>query len=276
MTDPTSPDPGPPAPHEVPRPRLGDAAAPAAEAAWRPSYPVYELSVAGVRELDRRAAIELGIPTIVLMENAARNVRDHALDLLARARRCDTLILCGPGNNGGDGLALARHLAVFGMPVRVALAGRPSPDSDAGTQLRIIERMGIPILPHGAAALGDDAPGLVVDALFGTGLTRPVQGIAADLIAWADDQRGRGALVLAVDVPSGLDADSGCPLGETCVSYDRTVTLAAVKTGLTRLEAQPYLGELAVVDIGVPASLLDALGVRWPGLPGEKRGHSGS
>lgn len=278
MSDPSHHTPGPPPSPEAPRPRLGDHRPPREpDARPRPAYPIYELTVAAVRELDRRATADFAIPPILLMENAARNLRDHALDLLARARRPDAVILCGPGNNGGDGLALARHLALFGVPVRIILLAPPDPDSDPGVNLRIIEHMGLPLFradtrpdPTG------DRPGLIVDALFGTGLTRPVQGIAGDLIAWANAQRDHGSLILAVDVPSGLNAETGAPLGDACIRADRTVTLAAVKTGLTRLEAQPYLGDLAVADIGAPACLLAELGVPWRGFPGEKRDQSGS
>lgn len=243
----------------------------------RPAHPVYELTVDAVRTLDRLAVERFGVPGIVLMENAARNLREHALDLLARARSDETVILCGPGNNGGDGLALARHLSNLGVPVSVVLAGRPEdPGNDAGINLTIAERMGIPSIEP--ALLPEDpgsTPGLVVDALFGTGLTRPIEGVGAGLIAWATRARSSGALVLAVDVPSGLDAQSGEPLGEACVRADRTVTLAAVKPGLTRLEAQEFVGDLAVADIGAPAILLGELGRVWLGRPGSPTPESG-
>ena len=260
--DPATPDPGPD--HPKPRPGEREHRPPTP---GRPTYPIYELSVPAVRELDRRAVHEYGIPGIVLMENATRNLREHALDLLALARNDETLILAGPGNNGGDGLALARHLSMLGVPVTVVLAG---PCSDAGgeaaTNLRIIQNMKLPVC--GPDGLPENPPGLIVDALFGTGLSRPPQPPGSDLIAWANARRGLGSLILAVDVPSGMDAMTGEPLGEECIRADRTVTLAAVKTGLTRLEAQAYLGDLTVVDIGVPAELLAELGTPWRGFRG--------
>lgn len=252
------------------RPRFGDRApAPAPATRAGPAYPVYELTVDAVRELDRRAIEEYGIPGIVLMENAARGVREHALAMLGQARNPDCLIVCGPGNNGGDGLGVARHLVAFGVPTTVVLlAGAGACRGDAAINLRIVERMSIPVRTAADIAASDgDPPGLIIDALFGTGLTRAPEGSAADLIGWLNRARDRAGLVLSVDVPSGLDAGTGCPLGGACVRADRTVTLAAVKPGLTRLEAQTYVGDLAVVDIGAPTALLGALGTPWRGFP---------
>ncbi len=237
-----------------------------------PSYPVYELSVDAVRCLDRLAVERYGIPSLVLMENAARNLREHAAEMLCRSRHAGAVVLCGPGSNGGDGYALARHLAVLGVPVRAVAVGVPAPGSDAAVNRGAAERMG---LVRGAPG-PDEAPGLVVDALFGTGLTRPVQGEAAAWVRWAESQRARGSVVLAVDTPSGLDASTGRALGGACVRADRTVCLAAVKPGLARLEAQEFVGDLAVVDVGAPAELLVELGVPWRGFPGESRAESGS
>lgn len=257
------------------KPRRGDREpghGPAAPNAW--AYPVYELTVPSVRELDRRATEEYGIPGLILMENAARNLREHALEMLRGTRSAETLVLCGPGNNGGDGLALARHLSLFGVPVAIVLLGRPGATTDAGVNLGICERMGLDIC--GPGQFSQNPPGLVVDALFGTGLTRPPDGVAAELIEWTNHQRAQGSLVLSVDVPSGLDAQTGRALGDACVRAHRTVTLAAVKTGLTRLEAQPWLGDLAVADIGAPATLLAELGSPWKGFRGENRSGSTS
>lgn len=222
-----------------------------------PAYPVYELTVEAVRELDRRAVSDFGVPGVVLMENAGVALREQALAMLAEARSGEAVIVCGPGNNGGDGFVLARHLINRGVGVRVVLAGDPGRvRGDAATNLEILRRMGVAVEPV-APPLG---AGLVVDALFGTGLDRAITGDAAGLVAWINDARRKGDRVLAVDVPSGLDATTGLPLGEACVAADRTVTLAGVKPGLTRLEAQPFVGELVVGDIGAPVALLRELG----------------
>lgn len=262
-------------------PRFGDREPAPHPPSPAPAYPVYELTLEAVRELDRRAVEDFGIPGLVLMENAARGLREHALEMLADARNDACVILCGPGNNGGDGFALARHLDSFGVPVTVVTLGDGSGvRGDAAVNLGAIRRMSVPVRTSAdfldEQGSGQGTPGLVVDALFGTGLTRPPEGDAAGLIRWAAGVRGRGARVLSIDVPSGLDAARGEPLGEVCVHADRTVTLAAVKPGLTRLEAQTFVGELAVADIGAPVSLLAELGTPCRGFRGNSEGESGA
>lgn len=227
--------------------------------------PIYEMSVNAVRTLDRLAIDEIGIPGIVLMENAAMGMLPIARRLIDRAiptRAKRAKIVCGSGNNGGDGLALARHLLNAGIEVSVVLLDKPSSfRGDASINLRIVERMDIRI--DGTDLNGEDDCCLVIDAMLGTGLNRSLGGVAAEMAAWMEAQRAEGALVLAVDVPSGLNADTGVPAGRSCVVADATATLAAVKPGLARLEAQRYVGELSVIDIGVPRALLEDLGQHW-------------
>jgi NAD(P)H-hydrate epimerase len=156
------------------------------------------------------------------------------------------VILCGPGNNGGDGLAAARHL---GTAARVFLLGEPDPARvpDAALQLRILRNAGWRIEP--GVAPDPSLAGAWVDALFGTGLTRALDGAAA---AWVElYNRARGPK-LAVDVPSGLDGDTGAPLGPTC-RCDVTVTFEARKRGLVQPAAAPYAGRVVVVPLGLPA-----------------------
>jgi len=223
----------------------------------------YVLTREAVREVDRRAVEELGVPSIVLMENAALALADAAIGVLCETGGRRALVVCGPGSNGGDGLAVARHLHNAGADVRVALAGRAGAyRGDASINLEIVERMGLAIADASEGSLadaGDPRPDLVVDALFGTGLTRPLEGAMAALVGQINDLRARGALVLAVDLPSGLDADRGEVLGAV-VRADLTVTLAGVKPGLLRLEAQEVVGELIVGDIGCPRELIEELG----------------
>jgi hydroxyethylthiazole kinase-like uncharacterized protein yjeF len=223
---------------------------------------VYELSVENARELDRLAVAEFGMDSIVLMENASIGLARHALEMIQTETEPSVVICCGPGNNGGDGFALARHLANALIQVHVittcpidAYAG------DAGKNLTILVRMGIEI-SHADAWIGtDQIPTLIVDALFGTGLSRGIAGAAGELIGWINRSRARnGSLVLAVDVPSGLDAQLGEPFGESVVRSDRTVTFAGLKPGMSRVEALEYLGEVHIEPIGVPIELLERLG----------------
>jgi NAD(P)H-hydrate epimerase len=223
-------------------------------------YPLYELDVEQIRELDRIAIEEYGIPSIVLMENAARGLREHALSMM-REMSCDrAVIFCGPGNNGGDGLALARHLSNHRARITIVLAHDPDAyKGDARTNLEIVRRMGIEILDAESSAMLSGV--LIVDALFGTGISRAPQGRDATLIRAINAARSDGCRVLAVDTPSGLDAQSGERM-EPCVIADRTVTLAALKRGFSVLDAQQTLGEVVVADIGAPIELLDRLGTR--------------
>jgi len=207
---------------------------------------VSAISRARARAFDRFAMEDLGIPGLVLMENAARGIAD-CLD----AFEGSVAIACGPGNNGGDGFALARHLLVRGRTVRVHLVApdhRFRADSDAGVNLAILRAMGTDV--RNDIALHDVA--IVVDALFGTGLdralTEPYLGAVRALNA-------ASARCVAIDIPSGLDADTGSVHG-AAVHADATVTMVAPKLGFTCGEGPAHTGSVHIVDIGVPASFL--------------------
>lgn len=225
---------------------------------------MYELSVEASRELDRRAVEEFEIPSIVLMENAAIGLREHALRMLGDGSAPGVLVCCGPGNNGGDGFALARHLHNAGLSVRVVhTLGFDQYIGDAGTNLRILEHMGIELID---ARIQLETPPdaslrLIVDALFGTGLSRAVEGTEGELIEWINTTRQRThTKVLSVDLPSGLDADSGEAMGDRVVRADRTVTFAGFKPCMSNVEAVEHLGEVFAVPIGVPIELVRELG----------------
>ncbi|MBI5852029.1 MAG: NAD(P)H-hydrate epimerase [Planctomycetes bacterium] len=200
------------------------------------------ISVAEARAIDRDAVERLGMPSILLMENAARGVAEQARRLGDR-----WIVLCGTGNNGGDGLAAARHL---GTACTIRLLAEPDPvrAPDAALQLRVLRAAGRSIRVGGGL---EPAPAGVVwiDALFGTGLARPIDGLAA---AWIDAMNAACGPRLAVDVPSGLDADRGIPLGVACVRADVTATLEALKRGLVQPCAAPFVGTLVVVPLGLP------------------------
>jgi NAD(P)H-hydrate epimerase len=206
-----------------------------------------------VREIDRRAIEEFGIPGIVLMENAGRNAAELLRDL--NPLRLRVAIACGPGNNGGDGFVMARHLDRLGLTVNVYLFADPkSLSPDAAVNYRIVERMGLPItiMPTPSASLFQGF-GWVVDALFGTGLTR-APATPFDAVIAAINRSG--AQILAVDVPSGLDCDTGKPLG-AAVRAHHTVTFVGMKEGFLYPEARPYVGEVHFADIGAPRRLID-------------------
>ena len=216
---------------------------------------------AEVREVDRRAIEEFGIPGMVLMENAGRGAADIAQAMLAGIDAPRVLILCGKGNNGGDGFVMARHLHNRGVPVETFYAGKAADagEGDGGANLRIVQKMSIPLAevltPEEVAALADPLAhyDLIVDALLGTGLQGEPREPTRSLIAAAN---ASGRPVLAVDIPSGLDCDTGQALGDA-VRATRTATFVAHKMGFTKPEARAYCGAVTVVDIGVPRCLAE-------------------
>lgn len=223
-----------------------------------------------IRRIDREAMERYAIPGAVLMENAAAALLEACLARLAPDATAPVLILCGPGNNGGDGFALARKLHNRRAPVSCAV-GVPfdAYKGDAATNLAIAQRMGIPCLainPADPAASLErlapprEAPGLIVDALFGTGLDRPPRAPFSTLIAWINTRRVTSD-VLAVDIPSGLDCDTGEPLSGpgSAVRAHVTVTLCGPKVGFRNPSAREYTGEVLVGDIGAPIELLERL-----------------
>lgn len=205
------------------------------------------LTRAQVREVDRRAIDDYHIPGIVLMENAARSLLASAWEMLER-RAQPVVIVCGGGNNGGDGLAVARHLHNRGCLVEIALATDPMKfTGDALTSWRIVQAMHLPIGWR-------SKPALLIDALFGTGLSTAPRTEAISIIR---RMNGEGVPILAVDVPSGLDSDTGIPVGEHCVRATRTVTFVAEKAGFANPESRQYTGEVIVGDIGCPRELIE-------------------
>ena len=209
---------------------------------------------------DRYAIDDPGYSEVALMENAGRHVAEAAQQLVPDGRVC---VVCGRGNNGGDGFVVARHLAGYGREVEVILCA--SPDrlvGDALTNFEVLRALDVPVLraedPGRFATLA--VPGhyaLVVDALLGTGVRGTVRGVAREAIAWMG---GQGAAILAVDVPSGLCADTGAPLG-AAVEATLTVTFAASKLGHWLYPGPAYVGRLQVVDIGMPGSAIEKHGL---------------
>jgi NAD(P)H-hydrate epimerase len=207
------------------------------------------------RELDRRAVEEFGIPGIVLMENAGRGVADTLSSL---GMSGPVLICCGRGNNGGDGFVVARHLDLRGQRVRVLLLADPAKlEGDALSNYRVVVASGIPLAIVETARLPQELAGAgwIVDALLGTGARgepRPPFDAAIDAI------NGSGVPVLAVDLPSGLDADTGQAAMHT-IRAAHTCTFVAVKPGFLVPGAAAYTGQVHVLDIGAPRRLVDEI-----------------
>jgi NAD(P)H-hydrate epimerase len=209
------------------------------------------VGAAEMRDIDRAAIDGFGVPSLALMERAGRAVADAAIALAAPAGRF--MVVCGAGNNGGDGYVAARLLRAAGRDARVvALVPAERLSGDARAVREQADRSGVPIDEGLLSPIDAGAGDVVVDAIFGTGLGRPPEGAFADAIARIGSARIAGARVVAVDVPSGLSADSGQPLG-SCVRADRTVTFAFLKRGLVLQPGAALAGEVTVADIGIPA-----------------------
>ncbi len=219
------------------------------------------LSRAAVRDLDRRAIEEHGIPSFTLMENAGREAAREVLAL--RRAAGPVVVLCGPGNNGGDGLVVARTLLHRDVPVEVAFVGAreqlAAGSADVQLNLALWRDVGGEVAVCTTAeevaerARSWSEASVLVDALFGTGLSRPLAS------PWTDAVRAveaAGVPVLSIDLPSGLDADTGEVLG-AAVRADVTVTFLAPKLGFQLREGPRLAGRVLVAEIGVPKRYLE-------------------
>ncbi len=228
-----------------------------------------------VEEMARadQATIAAGTPGIVLMERAGRAVADCALEMVRPG--ASIIVLCGPGNNGGDGFVAARCLAGRGYVVSLALLG--SREALTGDAALAAEGWDGPVVPLSEASL--DGASLIIDALFGAGLNRPLEGIARDVL---EKIGASGISVLAVDVPSGLEGNTGQVLG-FALEVTRTVTFARLKPAHGLYPGRRLCGKVTVADIGITdatiASLSPKLHVNgpdlWSGIPmrPEEEGH---
>lgn len=229
-------------------------------------------TAAEVREADRHTIEEVGVPGVALMQTAseglARAIATHHHDAAMQG----VTVVCGPGNNGGDGYGCARWLHAWGYPVALWPLSETS-SGDADTMRQAADRAGVPTRD------GIGRPGLIVDAVFGTGLSREVTGELAEVLLRMDTHP---APVVAADLPSGLCADTGRVLG-TAVDAVRTVTFGALKRGLFGVPGADRCGEITLVDLGfgdraVGAELVDgpALAARWPvRAAGDHKGRGG-
>jgi len=227
------------------------------------------LNAAQMREADRRTIEEIGLPSLVLMENAGRQVvaaMEAAFERLVDER---VAVLCGRGNNGGDGFVVARTLHLRGVEVTPYLLGRVEEvRGDARVNLEILGRLGVPVVEipdahawelHFSAISRCD---LIVDAIFGTGFRGRPSGLLETVIA---DVNSAPIPVVAIDLPSGLSADTAEVEGD-CIDASITVALAAPKLPLVLPPAEARAGDLVVVDIGIPPRVIDEVEGPWTGL----------
>lgn len=213
------------------------------------------LTAAEMASMDFQATEQYAVPALTLMENAGRAVAESAADMLGELRRRKIAVFCGKGNNGGDGLVAARHLAHMGAEVLLFVLGSfQDLKADPKANLQAAGRAGLTVtaVPDSRAlrSAGESASGaaLVIDALLGTGFTPPLRGFYAEA---AELLNSLGVPVLAVDIPSGLSSDSG-ELPEPSVRASRTVTFGLPKIGQFLFPAAAAYGPLYLADIGFP------------------------
>jgi hydroxyethylthiazole kinase-like uncharacterized protein yjeF len=225
-----------------------------------------------MREMDRRATEEYGIPSLLLMENAGKAVADAAAEFFDGVFGSSILVVCGPGNNGGDGFVAARHLRNAKAHVTIFYFGdRASAKGDALANIEMAEKMGIPIdysksIKHLSKEISHCD--YVIDALLGTGARGDLKPEYAKVVKVMNHDRGDAHLI-AVDIPSGLDADTGRELGpvgvgwrdygKAAVNADMTVTLGLPKVGLVTYPGAGHVGHIVVADIGIPAAIYHGL-----------------
>jgi hydroxyethylthiazole kinase-like uncharacterized protein yjeF len=220
------------------------------------------LNAEQMREADRRTIEDVGIPSLVLMENAGRQVVAAIEASFEEALSGRVAVLCGRGNNGGDGFVVARTLAQRGVEPLVVLIGSVAEvHGDARTNLEILGRLGLTVVEVTDAQAWElhfseiSRCDLIVDAIFGTGFRGPIEGVLETVVA---DVNGSGIPVVAVDLPSGLSADSHDPPGDS-IEASMTVTLAAPKIPLVLPPAERRAGDLVIADIGIPSDIIESL-----------------
>ncbi len=226
------------------------------------------LSRSQVRDVDRVAIDEYCVPGIVLMENAGRNSSEVVVRLFDSISDQNVVVVVGHGNNGGDGLVIARYLELAGAKVRVVLAASPQRfERDSLANLDIINRSGIDQVCLAGAAVEQWQNTLlpatcVIDAILGTGASGAARGDSKVAI---ESILGRMKIaprpyVVSIDAPSGFDCDRGVPCGP-CVCADETLTFVALKQGFKTTDAERYTGRIHVIDIGVPKVVRNRFGL---------------
>jgi ADP-dependent NAD(P)H-hydrate dehydratase / NAD(P)H-hydrate epimerase len=226
------------------------------------------LTAAEMKEVDRLTMVRYRVPSLTLMENAGRSVAEFMQSRFSNLARRRIVVLCGKGNNGGDGFVVARHLLKMGAKPSVYFIGDPREvKGDAAANLRRWKKVGKLLVDRGTGAggwlpLSSDA--IVVDALLGTGVRGVVEGRLREVIAGLNS-RDAGCTVVSVDIPSGLHADTGDVEGAAIVA-DYTITFTAPKPGMVSGAGGSHVGELSVRQIGSPPALIEETGkgkLRW-------------
>ena len=207
-----------------------------------------------MREIDEQAVRTFKIPSVVLMENAGRAVADQAAALVPKGKRIT--ILAGKGGNGGDALVAARYLHNWGYQVKLFLMTSPeqlSGDPKANADMVVALGLDFDVIQERQLAklkVNFAASELIIDGLLGTGVSGRVSSSVEEVITLVNES---ACPVLSIDIPSGLDAKSGRPMG-VCVQADYTVTFGAPKLGMVQYPAIPFVGQLIIADIGLPPS----------------------
>jgi len=211
------------------------------------------VSVREMQEMDRKAIEDKGIPSLTLMENAGRHVSEVAVEELGGLSKSRVSVFCGTGNNGGDGFVAARYLAKQGIGVQVYIIGdKARIKGDPEANLNKLAEMRIKAEEIGSPVKRDTD--LIIDAIFGIGLKGKVKGPIKSIISGLNKEK---IPIISVDVPSGLDADTGKVLGEA-IKAKKTVTMQFAKKGFYLKDGPEYTGEVRIVDIGIPEGLCAA------------------
>ncbi|MDP2653654.1 MAG: NAD(P)H-hydrate epimerase [Candidatus Omnitrophota bacterium] len=211
-------------------------------------------TVAQIQELDRLAIERYRIPSLILMENAGRAVAVETMKSLRARRRVS--VVCGAGNNAGDGFVAARHLLNAGVQTEIWLIGPPDRlKPDAAVNFRILKACGFPVLPFSGNPRAFEnkirRADVIVDAIFGVGLNREITGPFRSAIEAINAAR---KYVVSADIPSGLDGTTGQVYG-VCVKARKTVTFSSPKKGFTLGQGPAFTGRVIVADIGIPGKI---------------------
>lgn len=220
-------------------------------------YELHTLTREQTKLVEKYIINELGLPSVILMENAGHGVAQYLLTLHPNNK---VIICAGKGNNGGDGYVVARYLNLLKSDVEVYIFAHENDiKGDAKIHLDVIKKIGIPIQYFDPLNINLDAllnnlnkSEWIIDALFGTGLATNLDSFYCDLINTINKTTSK---ILSIDVPSGLDCDKGQPFG-TSIKANITCTLISMKKGFLRMEAQNYFGKIKIINLGIPDQII--------------------